>query len=235
MAETNQRYFMRFVAAYVRGYPGMEQQTKGLGVNDVDLDDLSFDQLQQLFGIAQEAELRVHRFKRTMDLRRVKSVLGILRGLASEKLLDIGTGRGAFLWPLLHEFPNLMVSTVDMLEHRVTDIQAVRDGGIERLSSALGDATDLPFEDNSFKVVTALEVLEHIPKTEVALREICRVSSEFVVISVPSKEDDNPEHIHLLDQNRFKGLFAEIGVERTNFQYVPGHMIVVANVSQVSV
>lgn len=39
------------------------------------------------------------------------------------------------MWPLLHEFPDLTISTVDMLEHRVRDLQAVRDGGIARLST----------------------------------------------------------------------------------------------------
>lgn len=90
MTEIHQRYFMRFVAAYVRGYPGMKEHVAGLGVDEIDLDDLSPEQLQRLFEIAQEADLRVHRFKRTMDLRPVKSVLGILRGLAAEQLLDVG-------------------------------------------------------------------------------------------------------------------------------------------------
>ena len=235
MEEIHQRYFMRFVAAFVRGYPGMEERAVGLGVEEIDLSDLNLEQLQRLFDVAQEADLRVHRFKRTMDLRRVKAVLGILRGIAPANLLDIGTGRGAFLWPLLHEFPNLRVNTIDMLEHRVADLQAVRDGGVARLSTILGDANDLPFENDSFEVVTALEVLEHIPKIEIALSEICRVASMFVILSVPSKEDDNPEHIHLLGEKRFRELFSSLGIERINFQYVPGHLIAVANVGQVSI
>ena len=40
-------------------------------------------------------------------------VLGTLRGIAPTHLLDIGTGRGVFLWPLLDAFPSLMVTAVE--------------------------------------------------------------------------------------------------------------------------
>ena len=45
-----------------------------------------------------EAGLRLHRFKRTAGLPRVRRVIGALRGLAPSRLLDLGTGRGVFLW-----------------------------------------------------------------------------------------------------------------------------------------
>ena len=47
-------------------------------------------------------------------------VLGLLRGLlgaslelAAPRLLDVGSGRGAFLWPLLDAFPRLRVTAID--------------------------------------------------------------------------------------------------------------------------
>lgn len=51
----------------------------------------------------------------------------------------------------------------------------------------LGDVRQLPFEDNSFHCVSAFEILEHIPWSDVdcALSELSRVSSENVVVSVP--------------------------------------------------
>lgn len=75
--------------------------------------------------------MRLHKFKRTMKLSRVQRVLGILRGFQPSNLLDIGSGRGTFLWPLLDSFPWLPVMGVDILERRVEDILAVRRGGIE--------------------------------------------------------------------------------------------------------
>ena len=106
--------------------------------------------------------------------------------------MDIGSGRGVFLWPLLTELPYRPVTAIDLLPHRLAVIDAVRRGGIERLTCARMDATGLGFPDNSFDVVTMLEVLEHIPHPRRALAEVVRVAARFVILSVPSKPDDNP-------------------------------------------
>lgn len=47
------------------------------------------------------------------------------------------------------------------------------------------DIHHLPFPDNSFPLVICLEVLEHLPDSTVGLRELARVSSEYVLLSVP--------------------------------------------------
>ena len=52
MEEIHKGYFMGFVAAYVRGYPGMCELTGRLGVNEIELDDLNPKQLEQLFRAA---------------------------------------------------------------------------------------------------------------------------------------------------------------------------------------
>lgn len=194
------------------------------------LDDLAPDELEALIVLGRAHGLRLHRFKRTMGLPRVQKVLGILRGLQPADLLDIGSGRGAFLWPLLDGFPDLPVTTVDTLAHRVDDIQAVRDGGISTLTAMQADATALDFADRSFDVVTLLEVLEHIPAYERALAEVCRVARRFLVLSVPSRPDDNPEHIHLftkpLLRERLQPYAARVTVE-----YVHNHVVVVAKIA----
>ena len=49
---------------------------------------------------------KLHKFKRIDELPRVRRVIGMLRGaLRPTSLLDVGSGRGAFLWPLLDAFP----------------------------------------------------------------------------------------------------------------------------------
>jgi hypothetical protein len=56
------------------------------------------------------------------------------------------------------------------------------------------------------------------------------VARRFVVLSVPSKTDDNPEHIHLFDAVTLERMLREAGVDRVTFEYVPGHILAVARV-----
>jgi SAM-dependent methyltransferase len=44
----------------------------------------------------------------------------------------------------------------------------------------------LPFEDNSFDIVTALDVLEHLNNPHEALKELFRISRKAVFISLPN-------------------------------------------------
>ena len=121
---------------------------------------------------------------------------------------------------------------LDSLEYRVADIRAVRAGGVDNLTAIHGDAPRLPLEDGRFDVVTLLEVLEHIPDTARALAEVVRVARRFVVLSVPSKPDDNPEHIHLFDAERLERQLCAAGAARVTFDYVPGHIVGVAKVGR---
>lgn len=227
------QYYLKFAAAFVRG-----RALQGLDLDLPEslratrLEELSGDQLVELFELGREAGLKLHKFKRTMGLARVQRVFGVLHSLAHQNQLDIGSGRGVFLWPLLDEFPWLPVTAVDHSPQRSADLQAVQLGGVAQLTPHQMDATNLEFEDGQFEVVTILEVLEHIPQVELAVAEVARVARRFVVLSVPSHEDDNPEHIHLLSQDRLRELFAAVGHHRVNFDYVPGHLIAVVNASR---
>ncbi|MCU0491160.1 MAG: class I SAM-dependent methyltransferase [Chloroflexaceae bacterium] len=221
--------FLRLAAAFVRGkLAHADVASAEAALFTLPLDALDAAQQQALVALGQAHELRLHRFKRTMGLARVARVLGTLRGLGPANLLDVGSGRGAFLWPLLDAFPWLPVTAVDLLPHRVADMQAVAAGGVATLQAHQADVTALPFDDGAFEVVTMLEVLEHIPDTAAALRESLRVAGRFLLLSVPSKADDNPEHIHLFDAARLERLVQQAGAARVTCEYVPGHMIAIA-------
>jgi ubiquinone/menaquinone biosynthesis C-methylase UbiE len=189
-------YYERLAAAYVRGM--LPQATHS--ASDADL-----------LAAGKAAGLKVHRFKRTMALPRVRAVLGILRGIAPSSLLDIGSGRGVFLWALLDAFPNLAVTAVERDRRRLGHLEAVRRGGIERLDVADCDAAGLPFLDRAFDAVTALEVLEHQDDPAPLGREAIRVAKRFVIASVPSKPDNNPEHVQLFNRESLKALLLRAG------------------------
>ncbi len=219
--------YTRLAAAYVRGKLAQEADRPPalFGVPLATLDEAALEALVEL---GRGRGLRLHRFKRSMALPRVARVLGILRALAPADLFDAGSGRGAFLWPLLDAFPGLPVTALDRLDHRVADLQAVHDGGVESLVAVQGDVATLAFDDGNFDVATFLEVLEHVPDPPRALAEVCRVARRFVVLSVPSKPDNNPEHIHLFNAAALEPLLRAAGAASVTFDYVRGHMLAVA-------
>jgi ubiquinone/menaquinone biosynthesis C-methylase UbiE len=176
------------------------------------------------------ARLELHRFKRTAQLPRVRAVIGALRGFGVQALVDLGSGRGAFVWPLLDALPHVTLVATDLLEHRARLYEHVRRGGIERVAGVRADITALPFADRSADCVTALEVLEHLPHDgpASAIAEAMRVARVAVIASVPSHEDDNPEHVHLFDGARLEALFREAGARRVSIEHVLNHIVVVA-------
>ncbi len=205
-------YYTELAAAFVRGR-----------LRRSDLGD------DELIALGRERGLRLHRFKRK-QLPRVRKVIGILKGLRPAELLDVGSGRGTFLWPLLDAEPELPVTAIDLACHRVRDLVAVRAGGVNRLRSSRHSVLALGFADDAFDVVTALEVLEHLEAPQVAARELLRVTRRFVVASVPSKPDDNPQHIQCFSRDAFRDLFLEAGARDVAVDHVLNHRIAVVKV-----
>ena len=182
----------------------------------------------------QAPEKKEHYFKVKEDLPRVQAVLGFLHGIIPagqcRSLLDVGSGRGVFLFPLLRDFPALEVTSIDILPHRVELLQCLHDGGITNLHPIVDDICSYNAPDKSFDVVTMLEVMEHIPDTEAVVSNAVRLACHYIVVSVPSKPDDNPEHIHLFSNEDLKSLFLKHGCRKVKFMSVTNHRIMVAKV-----
>lgn len=163
---------------------------------------------------------------------RVQTVLGFLHGIVPtgqcESLLDVGSGRGVFLFPLLRDFPELKVTSLDILPHRHELMQCIHDGGVGNLTPQLADITTWNAPDKSFDVVTLLEVMEHIPDTGAVVRNAVRLARNYVIVSVPSKPDDNPEHIHLFSDEDLRQLFLEAGAKRVKFMSVTNSRVMAA-------
>ena len=97
----------------------------------------------------------------------IKEVLN----LKPEKLLIIGKGDG--IVENVFKKYILEVKTLDIEKKLKPDI--------------IASVENMPLEDNSFDVILCAEVLEHLPfeKFPKALKEIKRVSKNFVVLSLP--------------------------------------------------
>ena len=180
--------------------------------------------------------MKEHYFKVKDDLPREQVALGFLRGIVPagqcQTLLDVGSGRGVFLFPLLRDFPDLEVTSLDILPHRVELLQCLQDGGIANLHPLQADICTWDAPAKSFDVVTMLEVMEHIPDTEAVVRNAIRLARNYVIVSVPSKPDDNPEHIHLFTNEDLTELFMKNGCRKVKFMSVTDHRVMVAHVKR---
>jgi ubiquinone/menaquinone biosynthesis C-methylase UbiE len=208
---TDESHYLWLAGAYARGRLGLPA-----AVSD-----------EAAIAAGASVGLRMHRFKRTGELARVRRVIGALRGIGATRILDVGSGRGAFLWPLVDAMPELGVLAIDLLQHRVADIDAVRRGGVARVAAVRMDATALAVRDGAMDVVTLLEVLEHMPDPVPAAREAVRVATRAVIATVPSKEDDNPEHLRVFTADGLSALLRDAGLARVTTDHVLGHVVAV--------
>lgn len=213
--------------AYIRGYIKNKLNVNN-NLTNKDLFSLSSSDINSLEEIGKKHNLKLYYFKEKEDLARVNIVLGFLKGIYPNTLLDIGSGRGVFLFPLLREFSYINVTSLDILENRVELLNYIKAGGVNNLDVYLDNICSVNFPDNSFEVVTMLEVLEHIPNVFDAIKNACRIAKNFIVVTVPSKEDDNPEHIHLLTKEKLTKMFNDCGVTNLKFGGVNGHLFLVA-------
>ena len=99
-------------------------------------------------------------------------------------VLDVGTGNGAFLLALEQSRPEIDAMGVE--RSRTAIRHSVCASPI-----AAGRCDRLPFGDQAFDTVAALEVVEHLPfgVFEETLVELARVARRHVVLSVPYREN----------------------------------------------
>ena len=103
-----------------------------------------------------------------------------------DSLLDIGTGDGRVLGPMQARLEaadrNPLVIGLDRSATALGHVRTVR-------TQASADA--LPYQDASIDVITACEILEHLPDPifEATRTEMARVAKDSIVITVPNDEN----------------------------------------------
>jgi SAM-dependent methyltransferase len=124
----------------------------------------------------------------------IRAMLGRTPLAASPRILDAGCGTGRNLaeYARLGQASGIDPSPEAVAFCRARGLDDVRRSGVEQL----------PFEDAAFDLVTATDVLEHIPDDRAAARELRRVAKPggSLLITVPayewlwSQHDDSHHH-----------------------------------------
>jgi ubiquinone/menaquinone biosynthesis C-methylase UbiE len=93
--------------------------------------------------------------------------------------LEVGAGEGVISLKMFNRFGSAV--GVDLPDAGLREEWRSRPGP----HYLHGDAENLPFNDDQFDLLVCVEVLEHLRNPEAGLRELARVSSRHLLLSVP--------------------------------------------------
>jgi ubiquinone/menaquinone biosynthesis C-methylase UbiE len=152
-----------------------------------------------------------------------RHIVRLIGQTGTARLLDAGCGEGFVIREVACDQPQVRAVGGDFSAEALLWGRAnVR----HQAPLANFDVHHLPFPDHSFPLVICLEVLEHLPDSRVGLRELARVSSEYVLLSVPHEPffrganflrgkhlaafGNDPEHLHNYSGRAFRQMVEPI-------------------------
>ncbi len=109
-----------------------------------------------------------------------KTLKEILLSIDPHKILDIGCGEG-FITNQLRLITSKEVIGMEIGKEVL--LKAIK--AYPNISFIQGSTYKIPFDDNSFELITALELLEHLEESKTAIRDMKRVCSKWLILSIP--------------------------------------------------
>lgn len=135
-------------------------------------------------------DMRFARYKSPYPLRRYAHSMRNQRLLEllepGQRMFEVGAGDGVLA--VMAAKKGLIVTASDISEQNLERARALaaEEGMTDRITFVLADADHLPAEDNSFDIVVASHVLEHVPNFESAIKEVHRITRDKALIALPT-------------------------------------------------
>lgn len=140
-----------------------------------------------------------------------------------QKVIDVGCGSGAYVLHLRNKF-NISGIDYEYFESWKQYKELFQVGSID----------SLPFDNNQFETTLLFEVLEHINNPILALKELHRVTSKNLIITVPNCELTlgmkksgliynhwiDRTHINFYDKKEFIEIITKSGFKLRHFEYI---------------
>ena len=135
---------------------------------------------------------------------------------------DLGFGPGVLSAFILEQKQFWTGCGIDISQHCLQHAKRLltKKGMLERCDLTVGDIRTLPYSDNTFDLIIAIEVLEHIPNPEVGLTEARRVLKPggYAITALPVKL---PILMHLYDfdsPDEILELYKKVGLRIVDFE-----------------
>jgi len=146
---------------------------------------------------------------------------------ASSTVLDVGCAKGFMIHDMAELIPGITVKGLDISEYAVAN-------AIEDMQPfvQVGNARELPFEDNTFDVVISINTIHNLVREECgqALREIERVSKgkSYITVDAYHTEDERERMFAwnltaqtIMHVDEWKAFFAEVGYTGDYYWFIP--------------
>ena len=127
------------------------------------------------------------RLQRYIHRTKIQKILRLLS--SNQTLLDIGRGGSVDgILGVMAAKAGLRVTITNVAKDNINVIRRFAQAqGVEgQIEFKIGDPHRLPLPDQSFDIVSALHVLEHLPDFNAGLTEMHRVSRRFAVVALPT-------------------------------------------------
>jgi len=146
---------------------------------------------------------------------------------AQSKVLDVGCAKGFMVHDFKQLIPGIQIEGIDVSSYAIENSQ-------EQVRSYLqvADARALPYSDNSFDLVIAINTIHNLEKNEliVALQEIERVSRGHSFITVDAYRNEEEKELMnawnltaktILSVDEWEALFQQVGYTGDYYWFIP--------------
>ena len=143
------------------------------------------------------------------------------------KILDVGCGKGFMLYDFKRFIPGITVAGIDISEYAIENAKKEVKQFLK-----VGDARELPFEDNSFDLVVSITTIHNLEREDCkkALRELERVSanSKFITVDAYFNDEEkkrmdmwNLTALTYMHAEEWKEFFKEAGYTGDYYWFIP--------------
>jgi SAM-dependent methyltransferase len=159
-----------------------------------------------------------NKFWLLLGFAKIDLVSRLVKKWAVQRSIDVGCGD----WGIFHQVPSLVGSEISVAgDLSFLAVKKARENSEVacRTRFVVFDAERLPFRSNTFDVVYCSEVVEHVTDAWQAVRELARLSTHRVMVSVPNEKlvgKMDPEHLQTFGYDTFRDLIQDAELRITH-------------------